>query len=440
MATLHPFRATRPVPATAPRIAAVPYDVVNTEEARALAADNPLSFLHVSRAEIDLPAGADPYADAVYARAVRNFEALEASALVVEETPSVYLYRLRAGGHEQTGIAACFGLDEYDANVIKKHERTRRDKEDDRTRHMLALEAQTGPVFLVYRARADIDGLVSAAAALEPLIDFEADDGVRHTLWRTSEADRDSLVAAARRIPALYIADGHHRAASAARARTELAQRAREARGPGGAVDPGNADNAGNDGAAGGPRESATFLAVAFPDNQVQILPYNRTVNDLAGLSPAAFLDAVRERFVVQPGPAAPARRGDVAMYFDGAWQTLRPRTAPDASDTIASLDVTILQDRLLEPVLKIADVRSDPRIGFVGGGRGTGELERLVASGQAAVAFALYPVGVDDLMKVSDAGAIMPPKSTWFEPKLRDGLLIHDISNISNTRTNTHS
>lgn len=410
MANLYPFRALRPRPAEAARIAAVPYDVVNTDEARALADGNPLSFLRVSRAEIELPSGTDPYSKDVYDRAARNFDSLRKSALVLEDAASLYLYRLRMGGHEQTGVAACYSLDEYDRGVIKKHERTRRDKEDDRTRHMLALGAQTGPVFLIYRARAEIDRIVAEAARAEPLVDFEAVDGVRHTLWRMGGGDRDRLVEAAGRIPVLYIADGHHRAASAARARAEMQER-RLAGAPLG------------DGADG-----ATFLAVAFPDTRVQIRPYNRIVKDLGGLSRDDFLQAVRGRFELEKGPATPARRGDIAMYFQGSWHTLRARVPPDRADRVASLDVSVLQDGLLAPVLKIADVRTDTRIEFVGGARGTAALERLVDSGRAAVAFSLVPVAVADLMAVSDAGAIMPPKSTWFEPKLRDGLLIHVI------------
>jgi uncharacterized protein (DUF1015 family) len=383
---------------------------VNTDEARALANGNPLSFLRVSRAEIDLPAGTDPYADVVYERASQNFSALRTSSLVVEDAPSVYFYRLRRGGHEQTGLAACYSLDEYERDVIKKHERTRRDKEDDRTRHMLALGAQTGPVFLTYRADADVTRIAERATAAPAIIDFDAPDAVHHTIWRVGGADRDALVSAFARIPALYIADGHHRAASAARAHRQLAERGLS----GTALD----DRA----------DHATFLAVAFPHDQVQILPYNRIVKDLGGLAPSEFLEALRQRFEVAAGPSTPARRGDIAMYFQGGWHTIRSRARPDESDAIGSLDASVLQDHLLAPVLKIADVRTDRRIDFVGGARGTPELERLVDSGKAAVAFSLYPVSVADLMAVSDAGAIMPPKSTWFEPKLRDGLLIHLI------------
>jgi len=398
MATLQPFRALRPKPADAARIAAVPYDVVSTDEARALADENPQSFLRVSRPELELPEGADPYAPSIYQRAKDNFSALRDNSLVLEDEPSVYFYRLRMDRHTQTGLAACFSLDEYDRDVIKKHERTRRDKEDDRTRHMVALRAQTGPVFLTYRANADVDRIAAAVTATAPLFDFTAPDEVHHTLWRVGGAERDRLVSAFRGIPSLYIADGHHRAASAARARTELP-----------ASD-----------------EAKTMLAVAFPHDQVSILPYNRTVTDLGGLTPVEFLEAIRERFEMEAGPAVPARRGDLAMYFQGGWHTVRPRVPPDASNPIAALDVSVLQECLLAPVLKIADVRTDKRIEFVGGGRGTRELQRLVDSGKAAVAFSLYPVSVSDLMDVSDAGEIMPPKSTWFEPKLRDGLLIH--------------
>jgi uncharacterized protein (DUF1015 family) len=410
MATLYPFRALRPRPADAARVAAVPYDVVNTEEARALADDNPLSFLRVSRAEIELPADTDPYSDAVYQRAVQNFHKLKEQALTLEAEPTIFFYRLRMDSHEQTGVAACFSIDEYENDVIRKHERTRRDKEDDRTRHMLALGAQTGPVFLTYRATADVNDIAKRVVADAPLFDFTAPDGVGHTLWPVRGADARALAAGFARIDALYIADGHHRAASAARARADLRGRGCKGQQLG-------------DGA-----DFNTMLAVAFPHDQVQILPYNRVVKDLAGVSPDAFLKAVGETFTIQPGPAAPANRGEIAMYFDRRWQTLKPRRGPEPSDPIGSLDVSVLQDRLLAPVLKIADVRTDKRIDFVGGIRGPAALEALVNSGKAAVAFSLFPVSVADLMAVSDAGAIMPPKSTWFEPKLRDGLLIHLI------------
>jgi len=410
MATLSPFRALRPKPADAARIAAVPYDVVSTEEARALAEGNPLSFLRVSRAEIELPAGTDPYSEPVYQRAVQNFDKLKKSSLVVEDEPALYFYRLRQGGHEQTGIAGCFSIDEYNRDVIKKHERTRRDKEDDRTRHILAVGAQTGPVFLTYRANADVDRIEARTTDGRPLFDFEATDGVRHTIWLVDFADCARLVEAVLAVPTLYIADGHHRAASAARA---FVERRTHQLAPGTTID--------------GAADASTFLAVAFSDDQMQVLPYNRIVKDLGGVSPEGFRKAVAESFEMEAGPAAPAGRGQISMYVEGRWHTLRPRVR-STTDPVASLDVSVLQDQLLAPVLKIADVRTDKRIDFVGGARGTGELERLVDSGRAAVAFSMYPVSVVDLMAVSDANVIMPPKSTWFEPKLRDGLLIHLI------------
>ena len=410
MAIVRPFRALRPRPGDAARVAAVPYDVVTTEEAREQAAGNPLSFLRVSRPELELPPGTDPHSNEVYQRAVENFNRLRKAALILEDRPNLYFYRLSSGSHEQIGLAACYSLDEYDSGIIKKHERTRPDKEDDRTRHMLALGAQTGPVFLVYRADADIDAVAARVSAGAPLIDFEAFDRVRHTLWTVSDSDRDVLVPVFGRIPTLYIADGHHRAASAARARHDLRQRPHSS---GGVVD--DAD-------------STTFLAVAFPHDQVRILPYNRIVTDLGPRTPGEFLDAIRTRIEVTSGGPVPSRRGEIAMYLDRRWYALRPREAPDARDPIGSLDVSVLQAQLLEPVLGIADVRTDKRIDFVGGARGTAELERLVDSGTAAAAFSLHPVGIADLMAVADADEIMPPKSTWFEPKLRDGLLSHLI------------
>ncbi len=408
MAHITPFRALRPEPDVAAKVAAVPYDVVNREEAAALAAGDPLSFLHVSRAEIDLPDTTDPYAGAVYETAAANFARLRRDApLVAEEAPSLYFYRLRMGSHAQTGMVACYSLDEYDRDLIKKHERTRPDKEDDRTRHIVSLRAQTGPVFLTYRASAEIDAAAAHAHATPPLFDLTAADDVRHTIWRLDGEATAQLVDAFTRVPALYIADGHHRAASAARARAEL----RSAAGPAGEA---------------GVAEYDTFLAVAFPDDQMQILPYNRAVKDLAGLSSAQFLEQVGERFDVDAGSPSPTRKGEIAMFLDGTWRRLRRREA--AAGGIAGLDVSVLQERLLEPILRIVDIQIDKRIEFVGGGRGTAELEKLVATGKAAVAFSMFPVTIEDLLSVADANGIMPPKSTWFEPKLRDGLLTHEI------------
>jgi uncharacterized protein (DUF1015 family) len=405
MAALVPFRALRPASPAAARVAAVPYDVVNTEEARALAAGNPLSFLHVSRAEIDLPAGTGLYTDDVYAAAVRNFERLKREApLLLEDDPRLYVYRLRMGAHAQVGLAGGFSIDEYERGVIRKHEHTRPDKEDDRTRHLLELRAQTGPVFLTYRARPAVDALIDRIMTSSALYDFTAVDGVQHTIWTVPSPEEHQLLVAFDAVPALYIADGHHRAASAARARRRLA------------------------GAAGTPGEWDSFLAVAFPDVQLQILPYNRVVQDLAGMSPAAFLSALGQRFTVREGPAAPARRGEVAMFLAGAWHTIVLGEAPVTARSADRLDVMRLQDAVLGPLLQIGDVRTDKRIDFVGGARGTAELESRVRSSAAAVAFSLYPVDVQDLMAITDAGGIMPPKSTWFEPKLRDGLLSHVV------------
>jgi uncharacterized protein (DUF1015 family) len=383
----------------------VPYDVVRTDEARAMAAGNPLSFLRVSRAEIELPPDVSPYSDAVYARAAANFEALRTQApLVLEEQPSLYVYRLQMGAHQQTGVAGCFAVDEYERDVIRKHERTRRDKEDDRTRHMLELRAQTGPVFLTYRASAGVGAIVDAVTSGAPLFDFTAPDEVRHVVWKVDPQHERVLVSAFASIPALYIADGHHRAASAARARQQLR------------------------GAEGARGEWDGFLAVAFPDADVQILPYNRVVKDLAAYTPDSLLARLREQFTVREGPAVPARRGEAAMYLAGRWYTLDLGDPAPGLPPADRLDVSRLQDAVLTPVLGIGDVRSDTRIDFVGGARGTAALEQLVASGRAAVAFSMFPVGLDDLMAISDAGGIMPPKSTWFEPKLRDGLLSHVI------------
>jgi uncharacterized protein (DUF1015 family) len=405
MAIIRSFRALRPLPANAERVSAVPYDVVNTEEARALAAGNPLSFLHVSRAEIGFPSGTDLYSDQVYERALDNFHRLrKAAPLVIEEEPAVYFYRLRMGRHQQTGLAACYSVDEYDRDFIKKHERTRRDKEDDRTRHISTLRAQTGPVFLTYRASAAIDAIADQAAGTPPLFDFEAVDRVRHTVWRVTGADVTALQKAFGDLPTLYIADGHHRAASAARTRKYLAEK-----------EPGVAHE-----------EAAWMLAVAFPDNQTQVLPYNRVVKDLAGYKPEALRAELESRFHLIPGSASPAAKGEVSVYLGGQWYSMRLQGKAGAADIGSTLDVSLLQDQVLAPLLKVGDPRTDKRIDFVGGIRGTGELERLVGEGKAAIAFSLVPVGVDELMRIADAGEIMPPKSTWFEPKLRDGLLSH--------------
>ena len=410
MALVRPFRALRPVPEAAPAVAAVPYDVVSVEEARALATGNSLNFLHVSRAEIDLDAETDPHSDEVYQKASDNFASLKQRApLVVEDLPSLYFYRLRDGDHEQTGLAGCYSLDHYDRDLIKKHERTRRDKEDDRTRHMVALGAQTGIVLLTYRASPDVAAVRERVCRGEPLFDFDAADGVGHTVWRVGHADDVAAVAAFDRVTILYIADGHHRIASAARARDELDT------------------THGQDADA----ERRFFLGVAFPDNETRILAYNRTVANLAGHSPARFLEAVRAHFPVRPDASPSPPKGEVAMYLGGTWYSVNlthARPAAAEGGPAGQLDIAVLQDQLLDPILRVADVRTDPRMMFIGGAGSTAALTAAVDSGTAAVAFSMAPVTIEELLAVSDAGGIMPPKSTWFEPKLRDGLLIHQI------------
>jgi uncharacterized protein (DUF1015 family) len=406
MSALFPFRALRPAPEAAAHVASVPYDVVSTEEARTLAGGEPLSFLHVTRAEIDLPPGTSPYDARVYEQSVINLEQLKRSApMLIEETPSLYLYRLRMGRHEQTGVAGCFSVDEYESGLIKKHEKTRKDKEDDRTRHMLDLRAQTGVVFLTYRASAAVQAIAAKVTATAPLYDLTAPDAVRHQVWRVPEDSTASLVQAFAALPALYIADGHHRAASAARARAALREQGART------------------------TDADRFIAVAFPDAEVQILSYNRTVKDLNGQTPESLIGAIRaSEIVVTPGHATPDRPGKVSMFLEGHWYSIELPVAERGATRSDSLDVEILQRRILEPFLGVGDPRTDKRIDFVGGIRGTDELEQLVRSERAAVAFALFPVSLDDLMVISDEGGIMPPKSTWFEPKLRDGLLVHMI------------
>ena len=411
MARLSPLRALRPRPELAPQLSSVPYDVVSADEARRIAEGNPHSFLRVTRSEIELAPEADPHADAVYERARANLDRLRASgALVREREPSLYVYRLRMGEHEQTGVAGGFSVDEYERDLIRRHETTRRDKEDDRTRHILTVRAQTGIVFLTYAARPEIDRVVARVTAAPPLYDFVAADGVTHRLWLAPPAQRDALIAGFAAVPAIYIADGHHRIASAWRARGEI----RAGRG----LRPQHPE-------AG---DCERFLAVAFPDDQVRILPYHRLVVDLAGRTPVAFASELAARFRAVDDAPQPTRPGRVSVYLAGVWRTFELPLPADAASPISKLDCERLQRELLAPLLGIGDPRSDQRIDFVGGIRGTAELERRVDAGRAAVAFALYPVSVADLVAVSDAHEMMPPKSTWFEPKLRDGLLVHEI------------
>ncbi len=407
MARIRPFPSARPPRKLAARVASVPYDVVDTREARTLAAGNPLSFLHVCRPEIDLPEDVDIHSDAVYAKGRENLDAFYANGtLESDPVPRLLVYRQSWRGRTQDGVVATCSVDDYDADVIRKHEKTRPDKEDDRVRHLLAQSAHAEPVFLTYRAVDAIDGRVARVTAASPEFDFEAPDGVRHALWIVPEGDVAFFVASFAAVPLLYVADGHHRCASAARARAALK---------------------GKLGTLPDEHPINWFPAAIFPDRQLAILPYNRVVRNLGGKTTGDFLEGVRARFTVTAAAAPePARRGQFSMLFEENWQTLTPREPVSGSDPISSLDVSILQDRLLGPVLGIGDPRTDPRIDFVGGIRGTGELEERVRSGRGAVAFAMYPTQISDVMAIADAGVTMPPKSTWFEPKLRSGLFVH--------------
>ena len=400
------FQGLRPVPEQAAKVACVPYDVINSEEAAALAAGNPLSLLHVIRPEIDLPAGIDLHSAPVYAKAVENFKLFQQNGTLRRETePCVFLYRLRMGDHEQIGVTAVFHTDDYNRDLIKKHEKTSKDKEDDRTRITHELRANPEPVFLTYKDSPEIDALVAAGVKAAPLYDFTAPDGIQHTVWRIAGEAATALVRAFAKVPCGYVADGHHRSASAARVGSE-----RRAANP----------------AHTGAEDYNWFLATIFPAGQLRVLPYNRLVFDLNGLTPAQFLTKVREIFTVTENagdrPAAPA---GVNMYLAGKWYGLRWQPDP-AADPVAKLDVSVLQERLLAPVLGIDDPRTSKRVDFVGGIRGPGELVKRVDSGEAAVAFSMYPVTTRQLMDIADAGQIMPPKSTWFEPKLRSGLFVH--------------
>ena len=407
MSQLKPFKAYRPKPELAAQVASVPYDVVNTDEARQLAAGNPHSFLHVGRPEIDLPADFDIHADEVYAMGVRNLRQLIASGTLFQEgAPCLYIYQQRMGDHVQAGLVGLCSVKEYEEGLIKRHEYTRQDKEDDRTRHVTEQAANAEPVFLAYRAVPYIDSLVDKIRATAPVYDVVTPDGIGHTVWVVSEETHiytlNHLFDA---VPALYIADGHHRTAAA--------------------IHYGQAHRAQTPNPTGD-ESFESFMAVVFPHNQLKIFDYNRVVKDLNGLTPEAFLAKVGERFDVAPSvtrnPGAPATFG---MFLGGQWYALtaKPGSFP-AGDPVRSLDVSILQDNLLAPILGIQDPRTDTRIDFIGGIRGMDELEKRVKAG-FAVAFALFPTSLDQLMSVADADQIMPPKSTWFEPKLRSGLLV---------------
>ena len=397
------FQGLVPVPALAPEVACVPYDVVNATEAAALAAGKPHSLLHVDRAEIDLPPTTDHYSDAVYAQAHANFLQLQREGTLIRETePCLYLYQQQMGPHVQRGLVAACHVEDYDANLIKKHEKTRKDKEDDRTRLIDTLSADTGPVFLTYRDEPAVNALVAQLVKTEPRHDFTAPDGIRHTAWRIPGGT--AWQQAFGQVPVTYIADGHHRAASAARV-----ARLRRSRNP----------------QHQGTEDYNWFLCVLFPASELKILPYNRHVFDLHGLTPAAFLEKVQANFgLVEGADPAPNAVGHVSMYLGGKWYGLRCPVDAQA-DPVARLDVSVLQDKLLAPLLGIDDPRTSKRIDFIGGIRGTGELVQRVEA-QGGVAFSLYPVTIAQLMDIADAGQIMPPKSTWFEPKLRSGLFVH--------------
>lgn len=406
---IRPLRGLGPAPGRAADVIAPPYDVLNSAEARIRARGRPDSFLHISRPEIDLPEGTGLYEPVVYARAAGNFRRMiDARVLVRDDEPCYYVYRLRMGDHVQTGIVCAGSVAAYDANRIRRHEYTRPDKEDDRVRQITALNAQTGPVLLAYKPDSRVREILAGAASSRPLHDATADDGIVHTLWRIGDAA--SITELSRlfdTMPALYIADGHHRSASASRVAAALRARATRATGT---------------------ESFEYFLCVAFPADEMKILDYNRVVKDLRGATAGEFMARIGTSFAVEPaaGQARPTAPGEFGMYLGGAWHRLRIRRELVPADPVASLDVSLLQDHLLGPVLGIADPRTDKRIDFVGGMRGLGELEKRVDSGEMAVAFALYPTRMDALMAVADANQVMPPKSTWFEPKLADGLVSH--------------
>ncbi|NCC52243.1 MAG: DUF1015 domain-containing protein [Spartobacteria bacterium] len=397
------FCALRPAEGLTAKVASPPYDVLSTEEARTMAENDPMSFLHITRPEIDLDHAVAGDSEEAYNQAAVNFKHFQEKAyLVQDEQPGLFLYRLTMGNHEQRGLVACSHTGDYDAGLIKKHENTRPGPENDRTRHIQTLEAQTGPVFLTYRDEPAIDQVLASVEQTPALFDFTAPDGIKHAVWRIPEPDR--IVAIFKDIPATYIADGHHRAAASARV-------ARERR----AATGGNTD-----------AESDWFLTVLFPAGQLKILPYNRVVHDLNGMTPEALLEALDGMFTLtKDADPSPQKSGCISMYLAGRWYGLQ--WTPEVSDDpVAVMDVSVLQHRVLDGLLGIKDPRKDPRVSFVGGIRGTAELEKLVNAGDAAAAFSMYPTTVDQLLAVADANQCMPPKSTWFEPKLRSGLFVH--------------
>ncbi len=409
MTLIKPLRGLRPVPDKAAAVAAPPYDVLNTAEARERAQNKPYSFLHISKPEIDLPEDTDPYAPEVYAKGAENLQKMiDAGVLMRDAEPTYYIYRLTMGNHVQTGLVFAGSVADYDSNRIRKHEYTRPQKEDDRVRQITALNAETGPVLLAYRASGEVRDIVEAVAAGTPEYDLVADDGVGHTLWVMHDAAQVArLTELFDAMDAIYIADGHHRSASASRV----------------AAAKNDGDGATTDGSWN------HFLCVAFPHDETRILDYNRVVKDLNGLSKAALLEKISAAFSVTESaePAKPQRPTEFGMYLDGQWYLLEiDRDRIPADDPVARLDVSLLQDNLIQPLLGVADPRTDDRIDFVGGIRGLAGLEKRVDSGEMQIAFALYPTSMEALMAVADANEVMPPKSTWFEPKLADGLVSH--------------
>ena len=404
MTLIRPFSGLRPVDARAAEVVAPPYDVLSSEEARVRAAGRPWSFLHISKPEIDLPEGTDPYSEEVYAQAAMNLQRmLQEGILERDPEPCYYIYRLVMGQHSQTGLVAVASVADYNSNRIRRHEFTRPDKEDDRVRQIEALNAQTGPVLLAYRSQAAVDVMLSNLTRADPDVDLVADDGIAHTLWVIRDQDRiGEITDAFDAMDALYIADGHHRSAAASRVAASRA----------------------------GDTRAGYFLCTIFPHAQMQILDYNRVVRDLAGMSPETLLAGIAERFRVLPEAAAvhPDRPGTFGMYLAGQWYRLVIQAERIPHDPVGRLDVSLLADNLLAPLLGIEDPRRDKRIDFIGGIRGLAELERRVDSGEMCVAFSLHPTRMEDLMAVADAGEVMPPKSTWFEPKLADGLVSHVI------------
>ncbi len=415
MAIVRAFRAVRPTPEKAFQVAALPYDVMNSDEARRMVEGNPYSFLHVDKAEIDLDPAVDLYDKIVYEKARDNLnEMIQKGVFLQDDAPCLYIYKQVMNGRAQIGIVACTSIDEYMDNVIRKHELTRADKEQDRINHVDYCDANTGPIFLTYRAKEEINRLVAKAMEKPPVYDFVSEDGIGHTVYIVDdEAAVQAICQSFATVPNLYIADGHHRSASAVRVGVKRRQ-----------------ENPGYDGT----EEFNYFLSVLFPDDQLYIMDYNRVVKDLNGLDEAAFMNAVSQKFTVTPfagcGVLKPEKKHTYGMYLNKKWYLLEAKEGTyDPADPVAQLDVSILQNNLLQPILGIGDPRTDKRIDFVGGIRGLQTLADRVDSGEMTVAFSMYPTTMEDLMNIADAGAIMPPKSTWFEPKLRSGLFIHKLS-----------